>query len=121
VTLCVVCIVHEETGSTSFLVWPQNQGRRVVSGLASKPLGRFVSGLALKPVGRFVSDLTSKPLRWFVSGLTSKPLGQFVSGLISKITTSSCQWLGLKTTGMSFLIQPQNQDRRFLLIWPQNW
>jgi hypothetical protein len=30
-----------ETRSAGFLVEPQNQGRRFVSGLASKPLGRF--------------------------------------------------------------------------------
>jgi hypothetical protein len=29
VTLCVICTVHKETSSTSFLVEPQNQGRRV--------------------------------------------------------------------------------------------
>jgi hypothetical protein len=40
VTLCAVCTVHKETRSTCFLVWPQNQYRRFVSGLASKPLGR---------------------------------------------------------------------------------
>jgi hypothetical protein len=28
-TLCAVCTVHKETRSTSFLVEPQNQGRRV--------------------------------------------------------------------------------------------
>jgi hypothetical protein len=38
---CVFCTVHVETGSTGFLVEPQNQGQRFVSGLASKPLGRF--------------------------------------------------------------------------------
>jgi hypothetical protein len=26
VMLCVICTVHEEMRSTSFLVWPQNQG-----------------------------------------------------------------------------------------------
>jgi hypothetical protein len=31
-----------------FLVKPQNQGRRFVSGLASKPLGQFLIGLGLK-------------------------------------------------------------------------
>jgi hypothetical protein len=40
-TLCAVCTVHVEMRSTSFLVEPQNQGRRFVSGLASKPLGQF--------------------------------------------------------------------------------
>jgi hypothetical protein len=38
---CVVCTWHVETRRAGFLVEPQNQGRRLVSGLASKPLGRF--------------------------------------------------------------------------------
>jgi hypothetical protein len=41
VALCAVCTWHVETRSAGFLVEPQNQGRRLVSGLASKPLGRF--------------------------------------------------------------------------------
>jgi hypothetical protein len=41
VALFAVCTVHVETRSTRFLVEPQNQGRQFVSGLASKPLGRF--------------------------------------------------------------------------------
>jgi hypothetical protein len=45
--------VHEEMRSEGFLVEPQNQGRRFVSGLASKPIGQFVSGLASKPLGWF--------------------------------------------------------------------
>jgi hypothetical protein len=45
---CVVCTWHVETRSVSFLVEPQNQGRRFVSGLASKPLERFLIGLGLK-------------------------------------------------------------------------
>jgi hypothetical protein len=40
VTLCAVYTVHKEKMSASFLVWPQNKGRRFVSGLASNPLGR---------------------------------------------------------------------------------
>jgi hypothetical protein len=38
---CAVCIWHVETRSAGFLVGPQNQGRRFVSGLASKSLRRF--------------------------------------------------------------------------------
>jgi hypothetical protein len=38
---CVVCNVHMKMRSASFLVESQNQGRRFVSGLASKPLGQF--------------------------------------------------------------------------------
>jgi hypothetical protein len=48
VTLCAVYIVHVETRSVGFLVEPQNQGQQFVSGLASKPVGRFVSGLSSK-------------------------------------------------------------------------
>jgi hypothetical protein len=40
-TLCAVCTVNVETMSVSFLVEPQNQCQWFVSGLASKPLGRF--------------------------------------------------------------------------------
>jgi hypothetical protein len=43
--------VHVETRSASFLVEPQNQGRRFVSGLASKPLAWFLIGLGLKTDG----------------------------------------------------------------------
>jgi hypothetical protein len=38
---CVVCTWHVEIRSVGFLVEPQNQGGRFVSGLASKLLGRF--------------------------------------------------------------------------------
>jgi hypothetical protein len=41
VALCTVCTVHVETRSADFLVEPQNQGRRFISGLDFKPLGRF--------------------------------------------------------------------------------
>jgi hypothetical protein len=33
--------VHVETRSTCFLIEPQNQDRRFVNGLTSKPLGQF--------------------------------------------------------------------------------
>jgi hypothetical protein len=38
---CAVCTWNIETRSAGFLIEPQNQGQRFVSGLASKPLGRF--------------------------------------------------------------------------------
>jgi hypothetical protein len=41
VALYAVCTMYVETMSVSFLVDSQNQGRRFVSGLASKPLERF--------------------------------------------------------------------------------
>jgi hypothetical protein len=43
VASCAICTWHEESRSVSFLVEPQNQGRRFVSGLFSKPLGRFLA------------------------------------------------------------------------------
>jgi hypothetical protein len=42
VASCAVCTLHVETRNAGFLVEPQNQGRRFVSGLASKPLRRFL-------------------------------------------------------------------------------
>jgi hypothetical protein len=42
VTSCAVCTVHIETRSAGLLVEPQNQGRRFISGFASKPLGWFL-------------------------------------------------------------------------------
>jgi hypothetical protein len=51
VVLCAVCTMHVKMRSVGFLVEPQNQGRRFVSGLGSKPLGRFLIGLALKTDG----------------------------------------------------------------------
>jgi hypothetical protein len=48
---CAVCSVHVEMRRAGFLVEPQNQGRRFVSGLASKPLGWFLIGLGLKTDG----------------------------------------------------------------------
>jgi hypothetical protein len=41
--LCAICTVHEETRNAGFLVESQNQSRRFVSGLVSKPLRRFCS------------------------------------------------------------------------------
>jgi hypothetical protein len=39
---CAVYTWHVETRSAGFLVEPQNQDRRFVSDLASKPLGWFL-------------------------------------------------------------------------------
>jgi hypothetical protein len=43
VTPCAIYTMHVKTRSAGFLVEPQNQGRRFVSGLTSKSLGRFFS------------------------------------------------------------------------------
>jgi hypothetical protein len=49
VTLFAVYTMHKETWSACFLVEPQNQGQRFVSGLASKPLGRVFPIWTSKP------------------------------------------------------------------------
>jgi hypothetical protein len=92
VTLCAVCTMHELMRSASFLVEPQNQGQRFVSGLASKPLDWFVS------------DLASKPLRRFVSGSALQPLGRFLS-------------VGFKTDGDGFSQIGLKTGRYGLMIW----
>jgi hypothetical protein len=48
---CAVYTVYVKTRSVGFLVEAQNQGRRFVSGLASKPLEWFLIGLGLKTDG----------------------------------------------------------------------
>jgi hypothetical protein len=45
---CAVCTMHVEMRCACFLVEPQNQSRRFVSGLTSKSLGRFLISLGLK-------------------------------------------------------------------------
>jgi hypothetical protein len=63
---CAVYTWHVETRNEGFLVEPQNQGRRFVSGLASKPLERFVSGLASKPLEWFLAVWPQNLLRRFL-------------------------------------------------------
>jgi hypothetical protein len=50
-TLYAIYTMHMEMRNVNFLIEPQNQSRRFVSGLVSKPLGQFVNGLASKPLG----------------------------------------------------------------------
>jgi hypothetical protein len=65
---CAVCTWYVKTRSAGFLVEPQNQGRRFVSGLASKPVVTVFTGLASKPVVTVFSSLASKlvaTVSWF--------------------------------------------------------
>jgi hypothetical protein len=72
VILCVVCTMHKETGSTSFLVQPQNQGQRVFQfepqnrqlwfdDFAHKITDGFLVWFS-KPRGSGLSVCTSKPI-----------------------------------------------------------
>jgi hypothetical protein len=53
---CAVCTRHVETRSAGFLVEPQNQGRRFVSGLALKPAATVSPGSASKSVVSFLVE-----------------------------------------------------------------
>jgi hypothetical protein len=92
--LCTVCTVHVETRSAGFLVEPQNQGRRFISGLASKLLGwlsTVCQWFGLKTTGAVFSDLASKLLGWL---------------------STVCQWFG-----NGFFVEPQNQSGEGFLFW----
>jgi hypothetical protein len=65
VMLYAVCTMHEETMSIGVLVWPQNQDRWFVSGLASKSLRQF-PGLDLKTGGYGLVIWATKSLRQFL-------------------------------------------------------
>jgi hypothetical protein len=105
---CAVCTVHVETRSTGFLVDPQNQSLRFVSGLASKPLRRFISGLASKPLGRFSLVWPQNRWRRFL------PVWPQNRGLrVSRFGPQNRQLqfgdLNLKITATVYWFEPQNQ------------
>jgi hypothetical protein len=130
VTSCAVCTVHVETRSTCFLVEPQNQDRRFVSGLTSKPLGRFLRlglktggdgflvvphnqggegflGLRLKTGSYSLVIWASKSPRWFLSlGLKTKQ-------------TLVCR-LRHKTDGRA-TVWDTHQDLTACFTWKQVW
>jgi hypothetical protein len=100
---CAVCIWHMETRSAGFLVEPQNQGRRFVSDLASKRLGRFVSGLPSKSLGRFSPVWPQNRWRQFLAVWPQNLLRRFslFAGLASKPVAMVLQF-ALKTGGEGF-------------------
>jgi hypothetical protein len=84
---CAVCTVHVETRSACFLVEPENQGRRFVSGLtsknhsdgfssvwASKPLVTVCEWFGLKTTRTVFTDLASKSVATVSDGLASNLL-----------------------------------------------
>jgi hypothetical protein len=77
VASCAVCTWHVETRS-GFLVDPQNQGRRFVSGLTSKPVATVFAGLASKPVATVFSSLALKLVAMISLSLTLKPAVGFL-------------------------------------------
>jgi hypothetical protein len=100
--LCVVYTVHVKMRSACFLVEPQNRGRRFVSGLTSKPLGRFLIGLGLKTVGDVCEWFDLKITRTGFTGLASKPVATVSGGLTSKPTATVSNGLTLKAAATVF-------------------
>jgi hypothetical protein len=108
---CAVCTWHVETRSAGFLVEPQNQGRRFVSGLASKPVATVSSGLTLKPAAMVSGGLASKPAVTVFASLASKPVTMIFCSLTSKLVTTVSPGLASKPA-VSFLVEPQKQGGR---------
>jgi hypothetical protein len=98
---CAVCTWHVETRRTCFLVVPQNQGRRFVSGLTSKPVTTVFSSLTSKLVTTVSPSLTSKS----TVGFLVEPQNQGGVGFPS---------LGLKTGSSGLVIWTSKSPRRFL-------
>jgi hypothetical protein len=84
VALCAVCTVHVETRSASFLVESQNQGRRFINSLTSKPRDGFSSVWASKPMAMVCEWFDLKTTWTVFVGLASKPVATVSGGLVSK-------------------------------------
>jgi hypothetical protein len=91
-----VCTWHAETRSASFMVETQNQGRRFLSGLVSKPLGLFSLVWPQNWRRRFLAVWPQNLLQRF------------------SLVGPQNQWHRFS------LVWPQNWWRRFLPVWPQN-
>jgi hypothetical protein len=106
---CAVCIVHVETRNTGFFIEPQNQGRRFVSSLASRPLGQFLrfglktggDGFFVEPQNQGGGGFSGLGLKIGIFDLViwaSKSPRQF-TGLVHKIKQTLVCWLHHKTDG----------------------
>jgi hypothetical protein len=86
-----------------------------VSGLASKPLGRFLVGLASKLVATISSGLTSKLVATVSLSLASKPVMGF---LVEPQNQGGGGFpsLCLKTGSSSLVIWASKSPRRFLIL-----
>jgi hypothetical protein len=110
---CAVCTWHMETRSTVFLVEPQNQGRRFMSGLASKLVATVSSGLASKPGAMVFSSLTSKLVATVSPSLTSKPVVGFLVEP-QNLGGGGFPGFGLKTGSSGLVIWDSKSPRQFL-------
>jgi hypothetical protein len=96
VTLCVVRIVHEETRSAGFLVWPQKQCRRFLSVWPQKQCRRFLS---VWPQNRCLRVFRFEPQNW---QLWFSDFGLKITMMVS--------WLGHQNqVGYGLSVVPQNR------------
>jgi hypothetical protein len=125
---CAVCTVHVETSSAGFLVEPQNQGRRFVSGLASKPLGWFLrfglktggDGFLVEAQNQGGGGFPGSGLKTGSYGLVicaSKSLWRFL-GLGLKTKQASIYRLHHKTDG-GRSAQDTRRDLETCFVWKQ--
>jgi hypothetical protein len=84
-----------------------------VSGLASKPLGRFFAGLASKPVATVFSSLTSKLVATVSLSLASKPTVDFLVEPQNQ-GGGGFPGLGFKTDSSGLVIWASKSPRQFL-------
>jgi hypothetical protein len=95
VTLCAVCTMHVKMRSASFLVEPQNQSLRCVSGWPQNHWDGFLCfdlrtggngflQFSLKISGDGFSGLASKLVATIFSGLALKPVATVSPGLVLK-------------------------------------
>jgi hypothetical protein len=139
---CAVCSWHVETRSTCFLVEPQNQGCRFVSGLALKALGWFLAVWPQNLLQRFSLVWPQNkwrrfspvwPQNWWRRFLMIWPQNRWwVSWLRLKTKVVEHSWFGtqnqqlwfgdldLKITATVFWFVTQNQADFGLSVVPQN-
>jgi hypothetical protein len=86
------------TGTVSHRFGPQNQWRRFVSGLVSKPLGRFLPVWPQNWWRRFLAVWSQSAVTVF-SGLASKPVMTVFLQFGLKTGDNSFSRFGLKTGG----------------------
>jgi hypothetical protein len=78
-----------------------------VSGLNSKPLGRFLSVWSQNRWWQVSAGLATKPAVTISGGLASKPAVTVSSGLASKPAVTVSSGLGSKMM-VDFFVEPQN-------------
>jgi hypothetical protein len=117
--------VHVDTRSVSFLVEPQNQGRRfcewfglkttrtIFTGLASKLVVTVSSSLASKPAATVFCSLASKLVATVSPALASKPVPDFLVEPENQ-GDGGFHGLGLKTSSFALVIWGSKSPRWFL-------